>query len=641
MRLSLLVKVVLTLVATGLLPLSISFYQLRVNRNALLDQLRTTHAVVARTAAERVMAALAPLSETARIVARTAYEEGADSQPLSALLYATLRTQDLGIKIFNAEGEEALRAQRSASVWQDLDVGYHAGAEAVGVVRGEARRWIRLVEELPGGAGQVVVLAPAEDLESAVLAREIGEEAVLLLADTEGRVLFGNETDLRRFPAEALAAALSGKLRSESKKYQGPDTSEDIVVAFAAVDGTPWIVLSRQPAREAEGAQRRIRTASWFAALTAVLLAAALSSVAWATVIRPLRRLVRAQQDLVGAELAPGGSEIAQLEAAFEILEERVRDRRDIGQVSLGRYRVVEVLGTGAMGTVFKGWDPKLERPVALKTIRLESEDLKRDKLVSTLLKEAKISAGFSHPNIVTVYDAADQGRAAFIAMELIDGIALERLIEIQGRLTWRRTVPLGAAVARGLAAAHEHLLVHQDVKPANILLGRDGSIKVTDFGISQAITSASTAEGVICGTPGYIAPECLEGGGYSPKCDLFALGVVLYECLAGEHPFAGPTLRITVLNTLNRMPAPLGDLVSDLPRELGELVASLLEKNPDRRPDDAGSVARSLDALAAEHGLSWSFTVDAPAGELDGRLGSFATRIFTIDPTQVIGGQG
>jgi len=259
------------------------------------------------------------------------------------------------------------------------------------------------------------------------------------------------------------------------------------------------------------------------------------------------------------------------------------------------------MVGSGAMGTVFKGWDPKLDRPLALKTIRLESEAGKREKLATTLLREAKTSAGFNHPNIVTVYDAAGEGAAAFIAMEFVDGITLEDLITSRRRLEWRQAVPLGAAIARGLAAAHDRQLVHQDVKPANILLGKDGSIKVTDFGISQLISAAHPTEGVICGTPGFIAPECLEGAGYSPKSDLFALGVLLYECLAGAHPFASRNLRVTILNTLNKDPERLAGLHPDMPPELERLIFQLLEKSPDRRPADAETVTRVLEALAAE----------------------------------------
>lgn len=613
LRLPLLVKVVVTLAATGLLPLAISFYQLRLNKDALLRQIESTHMVAARATAAQIEAVLEPLASLAQTVAETATLSPA---ALEQLLAGTLQTwPDVGgAWVFNDRGEEVIRAQRR-DLPDEVDPGYDAydaAAPRYAFLEGRARRWLRVVEPIPGDRGQVVLMAEARDLEAAVASAEIGEEARLVLARLDGSVAMGPDPDLSAFPRDAVAAALSDKVRSGSNKYEGPETKEDVVVAYAQVAGTPWVVLSRQPARQAEIAQRQIRRVSWFAALVALALTAALSSVAHATVIRPLRRLIRAQRELTGVDAAPGGSEIEQLEASFALLEQRVRDREDLGKVFLGRYQVVDMIGSGAMGTVFKGWDPKLDRPLALKTIRLETEEGKRERLTSTLLKEAKTSAGFSHPNIVTVYDAAGEGAAAFIAMEFVDGITLEDLINYRGRLDWREVVPLGAAVASGLAAAHARHLVHQDVKPANILLGRDHSIKVTDFGISQLVSSAHPTEGVVCGTPGFIAPECLEGGVYSPKSDLFALGVLLYECLSGQHPFASRNLRVTIINTLNKEPDALGDLRPDLPAELERLIFQLMDKNPSRRPQDAEAVTRVLEALAAEHGLAGTLVLPA-----------------------------
>lgn len=637
MRISLLAKQILVLAATGLLPLTISFYQLRVNKDALLAQLQITHSVAARTTSERVTAFLAPLQSFARTFGETAFRQGALSQVTQELLSGVLQDNNVGVKIFRDDGEELLRAQQGG-IWEDIDPSHDADAPGVSFVQGGTKRWLRLVEPLPEDSGQVVLLAAVSDLEGKIMALEVDGEADLILAQDDGTVILGSVSDLTSFPSESVDLALSGKFRSGSEKYEGSEFKEDLVVAYARVDKTPWVVLSRQNAHAAEVAQDKIQKATGFAALAALGLTSLLSWLAFITVIRPLRRVIRAQEGLVGSVRDAGASEIAQIEAAFEILEKRVRDQEDLGKIFLGRYQVVEVVGEGAMGTVFKGWDPKLERPLALKTIRLETEDLKREKLVDTLLREAKTSAGFNHPNIVTVYDAADQGKAAFIAMELIDGISLEELIESLGRLEWRQMIPIAAAVARGLAAAHARQLVHQDVKPANILLGRDSSIKVTDFGISQAITSASVSGDVICGTPGFIAPECLEGAGYTVRSDLFALGVLIYEGLCGRHPFAGKTLRITILNTLNQNPPP-PDLDSDMPEELTRLLFELLDKNPDRRPENAESVVDTLEQLARRHDLSWTYDVReaqetrASASSISTRQGSKAiirTQLFS-----------
>lgn len=173
------------------------------------------------------------------------------------------------------------------------------------------------------------------------------------------------------------------------------------------------------------------------------------------------------------------------------------------GQIYFGRYQALEVIGEGAMGVVIRGWDPRLKRSVALKTVRLDRLGLGQEprEAVSQLVREATSLARFSHPNIVAVYDAGAVAEIAYIVMELVDGISMHDRFE-RGPLSTEQAVDLGIAVARALAAAHAHAMVHRDVKPGNILLGRDGSIKVTDFGVA-AVVSSLTAEHRIFGTPG------------------------------------------------------------------------------------------------------------------------------------------
>ena len=191
--------------------------------------------------------------------------------------------------------------------------------------------------------------------------------------------------------------------------------------------------------------------------------------------------------------------------------------------------------------------------------------------------------------------------------------------------------IPLGAAIARALATAHEHKLVHHDVKPANVLLGFDGSVKVTDFGISQAIDSAIKAQDVVCGTPGYLAPECLVGEGYTPAADLFALGLVLYEALVGRNPFFGRNLRETMLNTLQLEAEPVGEAVAGVPPELAELVMRLLAKEPADRPEDGAAVAAALEEMALERRLVWQPDV-AILRELNPRAAEGTrTRLFSV----------
>jgi serine/threonine-protein kinase len=279
----------------------------------------------------------------------------------------------------------------------------------------------------------------------------------------------------------------------------------------------------------------------------------------------------------------------------------------------LGRYEVSGVIGQGSMGTVYRGRDPRLERPVALKTIRLDTAPGNvRLEMLDRLRREAVTIARFSQPNIIAVYDLGDAGESAFIAMELVDGPSLRDFLHVRGRLGAERAIPLGAAVARGLASAHDREVIHRDVKPGNVLLGRDGAIKVSDFGLAFVVTSMTEDSTEISGTPGYVPPEVMNQGPYTAAGDLFGLGATLYEALTGVHPLAGETLRDTIMNTLHGRIRPLTGLVSDLPPWLIDLVGRLLAVNPELRPT-AEEVATELEDRSAASGLRWD-PADLPA---------------------------
>ena len=281
--------------------------------------------------------------------------------------------------------------------------------------------------------------------------------------------------------------------------------------------------------------------------------------------------------------------------------------------LSLGRYEVSEVIGQGSMGTVYRGRDPRLERPVALKTIRLDTApgDVRLE-MLDRLRREAVTIARFSQPNIVAVYDLGDAGEAAFIAMELVDGPSLRDFLKVRGGLEAERVIPLGAAVARGLAAAHDREVIHRDVKPGNVLLGRDGAIKVSDFGLAFVVSSMTEDSTEISGTPGYVPPEVMNQEPYTAAGDLFGLGATLYEALTGVHPLAGETLRETIMNTLHGRIRPLTSMVDNVPFWLIDLVGRLLAVNPEQRPT-AEVVATELEERSTAAGLRWDPS-DLPA---------------------------
>ncbi len=414
--------------------------------------------------------------------------------------------------------------------------------------------------------GQVRVLANATALRRALEPIELGTEAKLLLLARDGTPVFGTAAELQSLPEAAREAALSAQLSGAGRyEEEGPGQ----VAAWAVADAGRWIILSTQPANVAESAARRMWRRTAISLTLALVLVAALSALAYRTLVQPIRALLAGQRQLTGLARAPAtGSELQELRNALLALERHAKDRQSIGEVFLGRYQVVEILGSGGMGTVFRGWDPRLQRTVALKTVHLEREIA--NATGAGLITEAIAAAQINHPNVVAIFDAEEVGEVAFVAMELVDGIGLDRYLEDRGRLDWTEIVPLGAALASGLGAAHERGLAHRDVKPGNILLGHDGSIKISDFGLAQFVTHRSEKAGQVFGTPGFLAPEALLGQPYDERCDLFAVGVILFRSLTGRYPFAGVSFREIVVATVRKPSPGPEDLPSDDPTRAG-----------------------------------------------------------------------
>lgn len=625
----------LALAAMGFLPLAISTYQLRENHDALTEQVQRTHIVAAKTTAARVDALIQPLRSLAEATAgNSALTLEPSAEELQEVLRSTLaaRPELLSLGLFAGAGESLVAAQRREA--RELLREFSALRETapLRLVRSTAgdppgRALLRLRQEAPGGR-ELILWADVSAIDEIVVTGEMGEEAQLVLATRDLESLLGGP--LSELPEEVLEQARSGKVASSCKLYSGAG-GEDQVVAFAQLREAPFFVVSRQPARTAELARERIRKATLRSAALALLLTLGLSAGAFFTVIQPLRRLATAQRRLSGREDRAKGSEISDLEASFALLQERVRERQEVVGLQLGRYQITDLIGSGAMGSVFRAWDEKLRRSVALKTIHLGSSDLDRDKLLGSLREEAAITARIHHSNIVTVYDIEEEGMSAFIAMELVEGVNLQSVIDDRGFVRPSELLPIAIGIGRGLATAHRHGLVHHDVKPANILIGVGGEVKLTDFGVSQMITASSRAKNVICGTPGYLAPECFEGGTYGPEADLFACGVVLYEALLGRNPFRGGSLRETVSLTLGHVPDPPAKLDAAIPAELSQLVVELLEKESADRPKSAQAMVERLEKIAADGGFTRPPTISDIRRRTMGRHSGAPTRLLTI----------
>jgi eukaryotic-like serine/threonine-protein kinase len=265
----------------------------------------------------------------------------------------------------------------------------------------------------------------------------------------------------------------------------------------------------------------------------------------------------------------------------------------------LGRFEISSVLGQGAMGVVYLAHDPQIERPVAIKTIHPEAaRGESAAEVEARFLKEAKLAGRLQHPNIVTVYDVGRDKDLYFIAMEYVEGKPLSRFLGGREELPLTAKVTIIRQAAEALAHAHERDVVHRDIKPGNILITRDGRVKVTDFGIGKftsATASDMTRTGQMIGSPAYMSPEQIRGEKVDGRSDLFSLGVVLYELLTGARPFPGESITTLVYQILHTEPRDPREIRSDLPLTTREVMARLLAKQPDRRPPDAHEFIREL----------------------------------------------
>jgi len=275
-----------------------------------------------------------------------------------------------------------------------------------------------------------------------------------------------------------------------------------------------------------------------------------------------------------------------------------------IGETFADRYELEELVGTGGMSSVYKAHDTLLERHVALKILHDHYSD--DDDFVERFKREARTVAQLSHPNIVTVIDRGEAGGRQFIVFEYIDGESLKELVVRSGHLSVERALELALEVAHGLAFAHQHGLVHRDVKPQNVLLNGDGRAKVTDFGIARSldVEHGVTQTGTVLGTSNYIAPEQASGQPVDTQTDVYSLGVVLYELLAGDVPFPGENFVTVAMKHVNEPPPNLLDVRRDVPLRVAAAVDRALEKDPDQRFPSMDAFAAELEACLAEvHG--------------------------------------
>lgn len=278
------------------------------------------------------------------------------------------------------------------------------------------------------------------------------------------------------------------------------------------------------------------------------------------------------------------------------------------------RYEILEQIGSGGMSVVYKAKCHKLNRLVAIKVLKEEfSSD---SSFVGKFKMEAQAAAGLSHPNIVSVYDVIDEGQLHYIVMELIEGITLKTYIGRKGRLEIKESVGIAIQVAQGIAAAHEQHIIHRDIKPQNMLISRDGKVKVADFGIARAV-SAQTLTSSAMGSVHYISPEQARGGFSDVRSDIYSLGITMYEMVTGKLPFEGDTTVAIALAHLENVVVPPSVYNPEIPVSLERIILQCVEKKPENRYSNVNEVAADLmKVLMRTEGQSGSLEIPISTGK-------------------------
>jgi serine/threonine-protein kinase len=274
---------------------------------------------------------------------------------------------------------------------------------------------------------------------------------------------------------------------------------------------------------------------------------------------------------------------------------------------SIGKYEIVDALGTGGMGTVYRAFDPTLERIVAVKLLQLDMPEVGPAELSERFRNEARAVARLNHPAIVAIFDYGDQDPAgAYIAMEYVNGCALDEYVKQRAEPHLEDAVSAMQQVLAGLDYAHRHDVVHRDIKPSNLLITRDGMVKITDFGIAKIGPRGQKQTGLLVGTPQYMAPEQYMGGQIDRCCDIHAVGVVLYELMTGQPPFSGSAAEI--MHQVCYVPPPPASTVNpQIPAAFDAVVARALEKKPENRYASASEFNEALRS-------AWKSTSQHPA---------------------------
>ena len=295
------------------------------------------------------------------------------------------------------------------------------------------------------------------------------------------------------------------------------------------------------------------------------------------------------------------------------------------GMMLQDRYEILEKIGSGGMSDVYKAKCHKLNRLVAIKV--LKAEFTSDAGFVSKFKMEAQAAAGLSHPNIVNVYDVVDEGELHYIVMELVEGITLKSYIAKKGRLDVKESIGIAIQVAQGIEAAHEQHIIHRDIKPQNMLISKDGKVKVADFGIARAVSS-QTMNATVVGSVHYISPEQARGGYSDERSDIYSLGITMYEMVTGRVPFEGDNTVTVALAHLEEPIAPPGIYNPEIPLGFEKIILKCTEKRPENRYPNAAAVISDLRRALIDP--------DDPAIAMDEETKEAMSQTITISPKEL-----
>lgn len=263
----------------------------------------------------------------------------------------------------------------------------------------------------------------------------------------------------------------------------------------------------------------------------------------------------------------------------------------------IGKYKIIEILGKGAMGIVYKALDPDITREVAIKTIRFDliTEEPEREELMRRFIREAQAVGKLVHPNIITIYDVGREENLTYIVMQYIEGQSLQKMITTGEKFSSQEVIQLMDHLCDALDYAHQKKIVHRDIKPANILMDKTRKPFIVDFGVARVETSTLTQTGATIGTPSYMSPEQIMGKKADNRSDIFSLGVILYELLAGKKPFDGESITTVFYKIINEEPLSIAEVKKGLPKGFEHAISKTLSKDPENRYQTCDQLAADL----------------------------------------------